>query len=231
MFHLLLSALRGRRRTWRFYGVTCLSIKRGIISRWSGHPISSSMAHWETATWRRGSPSVRTRELASQKWTVWMHQIKSAWYKNKCSKEMQMCAHTRLARRRRIVVSWFCCNRHTWSKPTIFRCHRKCFRRLCWCCYWLTGEWACEWMACIYKHTGQDQLVNDVSCSSSHGRGATLSLYTELCFTWQNCFSKWIDAALCGRPSRDQFHRKPHDWFMSRWSKLSFYFQGEILDR
>lgn len=141
MFHLLLSALRGRRRTWRFYGVTCLSIKRGIISRWSGHPISSSMAHWETATWRRGSPSVRTRELASQKWTVWMHQIKSAWYKNKCSKEMQMCAHTRLARRRRIVVSWFCCNRHTWSKPTIFRCHRKCFRRLCWCCYWLTGEW------------------------------------------------------------------------------------------
>lgn len=115
MFHLLLSALRGRRRTWRFYGVTCLSIKRGIISRWSGHPISSSMAHWETATWRRGSPSVRTRELASQKWTVWMHQIKSAWYKNKCSKEMQMCAHTRLARRRRIVVSWFCCNRQTYN--------------------------------------------------------------------------------------------------------------------
>lgn len=257
MVHLfLLSVSRGRRRTWRFYGVTCLSIKPGIISRWSGHPISSSMAHWETATWRKGSQSVWSHELTSQKWTVWMHQIKSAWYKNKCSKEMQMCAHTRLTHRRRIVVSRFLIRYQIITAPVVTdtpEANLQCVIQVSQDVFqdvvllllladrWVWSSALALINTCIYEHISRDQLVNYVSCSSSHSRGAILRLYTEFCFTWQNCFSKsallWINAALCVRPvqrsvSEESF--QPRDrmyWFMSRWSKLSFYFQGEILDR
>lgn len=53
-----LSLSDDRRRTWRCCGATCRSTRPGITSPSSGHPTSSSTAHWENVTWKRGSKHI-----------------------------------------------------------------------------------------------------------------------------------------------------------------------------